>query len=292
MEMLGAGLHRKASASPDARGKQEASLHRSGPATSQSSARRGSEGNPISTISASNITSTASGWARRLASDSLTTERERSQLLRTISHLNKEETPDKPSADTTDVGATTTHPFTRFDLLPPPEYRARQQRKSLDMRRARGMSLSEDRREEEAPHGSTNASQLSIPLVPSTLASQGRIRAAAAAAKLRRLSVSQLSSRKFADAVPSPASCLALNGGDQGGRLDPGASCPPPPATTASSSDPHQGFSEVGVSRPRRPSEASGESRPSAHGSFPFVSPPLGPKGACKNRHRETDEIC
>lgn len=191
--LLGAGLHRKTSTSSAGRGGQEHSPHRS----SISTTRRGSEGDPINAALSNNYTST--GWARRVTNDTLVTNRQRSQLLRTVSHLTKDENRTVPAVNATEDDPTL--PFTRFDLVPPPEYRARQQRKSLDVRRPRGQSVSE-----EGPFDvSNNNSQLSIALSPS-LASQGKAKAAAAAAKLRRLSVSQLANRRFNDASSSPSS--------------------------------------------------------------------------------------
>lgn len=134
--------------------------------------------------------SSPSGSQRR--SQAATSERERSLLLRTVTHLRKDEKVPVPKpfhfgdADSDHIFA---QPYTHVDLAPPPEYqRSGRQRLSLDVRRSRyfasneDVSLIDDQITGSLPKGSARSH---LPL---------RARAANKAARLRSRSVAQMGS--------------------------------------------------------------------------------------------------
>lgn len=180
--VLGAGLHRKVSnnSTPEAgiENDRNRSPSRFNSLSTSAANRRGSNGNEEGSLTRN------SGWARRTAQAAVSADRERSQLLRTISHLPKTEKAPTGTFSGMEDGPSLP-PLTPADFVQPPQYeerhRFRSSGRSLDLtRRSRGFSLSEDSR---SPSSSNSTG----------FGSQGRAKAAQAAAKLRRISMSQLS---------------------------------------------------------------------------------------------------
>lgn len=180
-------------------------------------ARRASDGvldNMTRIATSSSAVALNVGWARRpIATNSIGTERERAQLLRSVSHLPKVET--TIASPTTTVESSNQSPFSRYDLVPPPNYRARSSQKPLG--RVRGWSVSEDRRANfysalNNTSNSNNASSLSLSQSTTNLAAQGKAKAVSAAAKFRKqLGGNQRSEASSASRMRSSSTSSELN---------------------------------------------------------------------------------
>lgn len=189
---FGAGLYRKTSGSNAVPGEERRTSERGRSSSTDSARQRSEERN--------------SRWGRRTVQAAVTADRERSQLLRTVSHLNKTQKPGVSKLP----GDESLPPLSPADFVPPPQYQGRSRpARSLDLGRRRGLSASEG-----SGPARTSARLEDESSTPPTagLGSLGRAKAAQARAKLRRFSVSQLSlsavsssSSHNASSAPSPA---------------------------------------------------------------------------------------
>jgi hypothetical protein len=173
----------------------------SGNAPDGGNSRRGSN----SDQRASAVPALSTGWARRAPQSTLTgLDRERSNLLRSVSHLHidAQQSTSTPTDDADSPTSTPVPPFTRSELLPPPDYQAKN-RQSTDKGRKRGWSFSDERHRDQrvdtaTPSSSSTAlysasttptaSQVNLS-VPPRIAAQGtagKAKAVAAAAKIRK----------------------------------------------------------------------------------------------------------
>ncbi|UZJ52236.1 hypothetical protein CBS101457_001556 [Exobasidium rhododendri] len=131
------------------------------------------------------------------------TDRERSQMLRSVSHLDKNQIAEKEGQDAcpTSDAASSSAVLSSIDLSPPPPEYRQKQRRSIDALRGRGLSFGDGANTMFPFVSQENGSQVNVssssPASSSSVfANQGKAKVAAAAAKLRRMSVSQIGSRR------------------------------------------------------------------------------------------------
>lgn len=193
--MFGAGLYRKTS---DSNPSDEGERGGSGEGSAFRGERRAGGADLLATATASQRPEDR--WSRRAIQAAVAADRERAQLLRTISHLNKTQQPEVHVPEgAEEVAGGHTAAGSSADTAMPPQYQERSRgARSLDLgRRIRGLSASEgsgaNTPTTSARHPEEDDPQTSFALTAAGIGSLGRAKAAQARAKLRRFSISQLS---------------------------------------------------------------------------------------------------